>query len=96
MIELGSKVKCKYTGFTGIAMIRSEFINGCTQYEVAPRVKKDGAIVEGMGIDEQSLIVVAKPKKDKPKPKKKTPRRTTGGPNTKSMMTTKSIKMTGR
>ena len=40
-IELGDKVKCKHTGFVGIAVAKTEFINGCIQYEVMPRVKKN-------------------------------------------------------
>lgn len=34
MIKLGSIVKDTITGFTGIAVARCEYLNGCVQYEV--------------------------------------------------------------
>ena len=77
-IELGDKVKCKITGFEGRTVARTEFINGCIQYEVQPPYdKKTKKIPDGVGIDAQSLIVVEKVNK----PKKK---RKTGGANTTS------------
>ena len=45
-IILGDRVKSKLNGFEGIAVCRTEFINGCIQYEVC--------------IDEYSLTVVKK------------------------------------
>lgn len=68
MIELGDKVKCKYSGFTGIAVARTEYINGCVQYNVVPKVSRDNKLVEDIGIDEESLVVVT-PRKKKAKPK---------------------------
>lgn len=67
MIELGDKVKCIYTGFTGVAVAKTEFINGCVQYEVVPSISKGkNEFPESIGIDEQSLKVVSK-KKSPPK-----------------------------
>ena len=63
-IELGDKVKCKHSGFIGIAVARSEFINGCIQIEVLPKVKKGNEMIEAQGIDEQSLEVVTRVKKE--------------------------------
>ena len=68
MIELGDKVKCTITGFVGIAVARTEFINGCTQYGVAGRVKKDGKFPEEISIDEESLVVMVAKKKPKEEP----------------------------
>jgi len=62
MIELGDKVKDKYSGFTGIAVARTEFINGCVQYGVVSRVTKDNKEPVEMGIDEDSLEVISKKK----------------------------------
>ena len=78
-IKLGDKVKCKVTGLVGIAVAITEFLNGCVQISVAPRVGKDNKLSEEVGIDEQSLEVV--------KPKQKTKRRSDvdeiiGGANT--------------
>lgn len=66
-IQLGSKVKDKITGFVGIAVARTEFLNGCVQYLVQPKIKKNNEIPEDKGIDEQSLEVI----KSKIKKKKK-------------------------
>jgi len=64
-IELGDKVKDKVTGFTGIAVAKTEFLNGCVQYSVAAKVGKDNKMPEEIGIDEQSLKVITKNKKPK-------------------------------
>ncbi len=74
-IELGDKVKCKITGFIGVAVARTEFINKCVQYVVAGKVSKDGKYPEEVNIDEQSLQVIGK----KSKPKKE---KGNGGPTT--------------
>ena len=45
-IELGDKVKCEHSGFTGVAVAETRFINGCVQYSVLPKVDKDNKIQE--------------------------------------------------
>ena len=75
MIKLGDKVRCKYTGFTGIAVAKTEFINGCVQYSVV--AKWNGKTTRDemeQGIDEDSLEVI------KPKKKKKEKKESNGGP----------------
>jgi hypothetical protein len=76
-IELGDKVRCIYTGFEGIAIAKMEFMNGCIQFDVVPRVGKDKRYPDGITIDSKSLEVIkkAKPKieEDEEEP--------TGGPN---------------
>lgn len=64
-IELGNKVRCKITGYTGIATAKTEFLNGCVQYEVTAKIGKDNKLLmEGNpGIDEQSLEVIKSKKK---------------------------------
>lgn len=59
-IKLGDKVKDKITGYTGIATARTEFINGCVQYTIARKLKKDQEInVAGdPSIDEMCLEVI--------------------------------------
>ena len=63
-IELGTKVKCKLTGFIGIAVARTEFINGCVQYIVLAKFKKKELPLE-MSIDETSLEIIKSVKKKK-------------------------------
>lgn len=72
-IKLGDKVKCMHTGFTGIAVAKTEFINGCIQWNVLPKGDKTNKMPEDMAIDEQSLKVI----KIK---KKKVKKRDNGGP----------------
>lgn len=62
-IKLGDKVKCKITGFKGIAVARTEFINGCIQWSVLPKGDKSNKMPEEIGIDEQSLEIIKIPKR---------------------------------
>lgn len=78
-ITLGDTVKCKHTGFTGIATSKMEFMNGCIQYEVVPKMGKDKKYPDGVFIDIQSLEIIKK--KSKPKIKKKKEEEDDGGPN---------------
>lgn len=65
-IRLGDKVKCKYTGFEGIAVAKTEFINRCVQFTVLAKYdKKTNTGYEGvpcieMPIDSQSLVLIDK------------------------------------
>jgi len=58
MIKLGQQVRCIVTGFTGIAISRVEYLNGCVQYCVKPPVKDDGTLVDGSYVDIEQLEVV--------------------------------------
>ncbi|RIV20378.1 hypothetical protein DYU11_20215 [Fibrisoma montanum] len=57
MIKLGQKVRCIVTGFTGIAISKVEYLNGCVQYCVKPPVV-DNKSADGEYIDQQQLEVV--------------------------------------
>jgi len=57
-IELGDKVKCNVTGFVGVAIAKTEFLNGCIQYTVVPKVDKKNTIQDEVMIDQQSLQVI--------------------------------------
>ena len=54
-IKLGDKVRCKVSGYEGIATSRTEFLNGCIQIEVTRKLKKgeklDAESFAGIGID---------------------------------------------
>lgn len=59
MIELGSKVRDIVTGFEGIASSRIEYLNGCIQYGVKPKVSKGATKIEDTEyIDEGQLEVI--------------------------------------
>ncbi len=54
----GDKVQDQVTGFEGIIIGVSRYINGCTQYGVRPRVDKDGKMVDAEWFDEDRLEVI--------------------------------------
>jgi len=78
-VKLGDKVRCILTGFTGTAVAKTEFINGCIQWGVLTKAGKDGKMPEEVGIDSQSLEVV------KPEIKKQK-KREYGGAMTRNLM----------
>jgi len=55
---LGSRVKDRFTGFTGIAVGRTDWMFGCTRFCVESTELKDGKPVEQQWFDEQRLMVV--------------------------------------
>jgi len=73
-IKLGDKVRDKITGFIGIAVARTKFLNGCIQYNVIPKCVTKDKLPEEMGIDIDNLEVITKKKKP-------TKKKSTGGAN---------------
>ena len=61
-LKLGSKVKDKITGFTGIITGKAEYLTGCNQYVVQPQCSKDnkGSYPEAQWFDEGRLTFIAK------------------------------------
>lgn len=53
-IKLGDKVRCKVTGFKGVATARVEYINGCVQYAITPK-SKDGVYPDSTYLDEKQI-----------------------------------------
>jgi len=62
MIRLGQQVRDKVSGFTGIATAKVEYLNGCVQYCVKPKIKtkNDNTMPEGQYIDEGQLEIISK------------------------------------
>lgn len=58
MITLGKQVRDKASGFEGIVTARIEYINGCIQYCVKPRVGADGKPPDSLYLDEEFLEVI--------------------------------------
>ena len=73
----------KITGFIGIAVVRSEFLNGCIQWSVLSKMGKDNKMPEEIGIDEKSLELLPSPKKKEQKPIRK---ERTGGAMTRGFV----------
>jgi len=58
-IKLGMKAKDKVTGFKGIIMARTVFLNGCVKYTLQPELnKKDGTIPSEAWFDEQQIEII--------------------------------------
>jgi hypothetical protein len=78
-MRIGDRARHRINGFEGIVTGRTEYINGCIQYLVAPTtLDKEGKIMEGQWIDEQNLVLVeAQVMED---PFKGTTKATAGGP----------------
>jgi hypothetical protein len=62
-IPLGSVVKDRVTGFTGVAENRATFMYGCDRYCVQPKVGEDGKMIDSVMIDEPQLEVVESEKR---------------------------------
>lgn len=59
-ITLGQKLRDKVTGFEGIAISRVEYLNGCVQFCLKPKINKKSPekIEDGIYVDEGQLEVV--------------------------------------
>lgn len=55
MFELGKKYKDKITGFEGIATGFVQYISGCNQALLAPKVGDDGGLRDSQWFDVQRL-----------------------------------------
>lgn len=56
--NLGDKVKDNITGYTGVVICQSCWINGCNTYGVRSQELKDGLPQEAQFMDEPQLEVV--------------------------------------
>jgi hypothetical protein len=57
-IELGSTVRDKITGYTGLVVCRAEWLYGCRRYTVQAKELKDGKPIEPIGGDEDQFEIV--------------------------------------
>ena len=58
MINLGDLVKDKVTGFIGTAVSKIEYITGCIQFGVLPKMGKDKKYPECNYIDDERLVII--------------------------------------
>lgn len=59
-IKLGDKVIDSVSGFTGIAIGKTEWLHGCSRIVVQPSVDKDGKLPDTATFDEPQLNIVKK------------------------------------
>ena len=57
-ITLGNRVKDKVSGFVGIAISKTEYLNGCIQYGVQPQTKESDKKPETEFFDAEQLEVL--------------------------------------
>ncbi len=76
-IKLGQEVKDSVTGFKGIAIGRTTYLQGCNRILVVPKVNKAGELLDSVAFDEPDLEVIGDGILPKPKPK---PTKPPGGP----------------
>lgn len=55
MVKLGERVTDRITGFTGIVVARTEFLNGCIRVGVQSETLKDGKVLDPEYFDEQQV-----------------------------------------
>ncbi len=58
IIPLGTIVRCRVTGFVGVAENRATFMYGCDRYCVQPQIGDDGKIPDNVMIDAPQLEIV--------------------------------------
>jgi len=60
--KLGSVVKDRVTGFSGIIVYRTQWLNNCNTYGVKPQELKDGVPMKTQHFDEPDLSLMEKEK----------------------------------
>ncbi len=66
-IKLGDKVRCKFTGFEGTVMGRTEYITGCVTVGILPfdLDEKTGVPKDWQWLDEVLLEVISETKSER-------------------------------
>ncbi len=57
-IKLGMKVKDTVSGLTGIAVCKTEWLNGCIRYGIQPPVDKDGKVPDNYYADSEQIEII--------------------------------------
>jgi hypothetical protein len=58
--DLGDRAKSRIDGFRGIIVGRTQYLNMCNRYTIAPEELKDGKPLDMYTIDEQDLVILDK------------------------------------
>ena len=57
-LKLGSLARDTITGFEGVIIARTEWLNGCVRVSLQPRELKDGKPIEAICFDIQQVTLV--------------------------------------
>lgn len=55
--DLGKNGKDSVTGFEGIITSEHNYLTGCTQYGLQPKIKEDGSLPEAKYFDKTRVVV---------------------------------------
>lgn len=66
-IKLGNEYKDVISGFVGIAVAKTEWINGCNRVTLSPKLDKDGKIQDSCCFDVEQLEATGNAVDIKPK-----------------------------
>jgi hypothetical protein len=64
MIQLGDKAKDKITGFTGVAVAKTEYLTGCTRVSLQSQELHEGKPVDWQSFDEDQLELIEEPESE--------------------------------
>lgn len=54
-IKLGDKIRDRVTGFTGIATAKTEYLNGCTQFDISGKSDEKTGEARVLSVDDQQV-----------------------------------------
>ena len=54
-MKLGDRIRCKVTGYEGVAVAKLKHLNGCVQYGLKGKMVKDGEYPETVYLDVEQL-----------------------------------------
>lgn len=57
-VQLGDLVRDHYTGFSGVAVGRTDWLYGCSRIHIEPLELREGKTIEAQWFDEQRVEVV--------------------------------------
>lgn len=57
-LKLGDKARDKISGFTGVVVAMTEWLNGCLRITIQPQELKDGKPIENHTFDAEQIEIV--------------------------------------
>jgi hypothetical protein len=62
-VKLGQTYTDSITGFSGVAVAKTEFLHGCVRVSIQPKELREGKPIDPQVFDEQQLVGVDSPAK---------------------------------
>jgi len=61
---LGDELKDQVSGYVGVVVARTQWLNGCKRYTLDSQTMVDGKLVDSISVDEQQLTLLTRRKID--------------------------------